>query len=193
MSKILGSMLLGRGSPIVVNDAFTDTNGVALSAHTIAPTNKPATAWTIASGTWTIQGNQASNTGGNPAKVTLDGNKANGTVSVNIILAGGDFAGIMFRGTDAVNYYSATINASDGKLSLYDGSPLGGTLIQQAAAGVSAGPTYLMTVTMSGNDFSVLCNGTTVSGNNATRNTATICGLMEWGNGSTFDDFKISA
>jgi len=69
-AKVFSSPIASPGavaaSKLLISDTFTDTNGVLLSNHTIAPTNTPAATWTYQAhpslpGTFDIQNNVVNN------------------------------------------------------------------------------------------------------------------------------------
>jgi len=83
-------------SQAVANDAFTDTNGVALTAHTMPLGN----GWTSAGAQWEIQSNEARDSGtGSGVQVITELNKSDKLIITGKIMvnAAGDESRISFR------------------------------------------------------------------------------------------------
>jgi hypothetical protein len=95
------------GPTTLISDTFTDANDTVLASHTIAPTNTPATSWTVeAGGTISIQSNKAfSDTA---SKCVCDPADADVTLSavMQMTSIGANSAiGIVARYTDIDNHW----------------------------------------------------------------------------------------
>jgi hypothetical protein len=89
---------------VLIHDAFTDTNGVNLSAHVAAPINDPGNSWVALGGSLTIQGNSATGTT-SVAKYSIDSlhGDCSAAVTVNLPVSGNESSGLYVRATDANN------------------------------------------------------------------------------------------
>lgn len=156
--RALNYVLLGSGaaaaSPTLILDQFTDTNGTALSSHTIAPTNTPATSWTLVAGTWQIQSNKAKVTtasGGQDIAV-VDAGMANVTVTVTIVVDAE--SGIIANYQDSTHYFLArfTPAATNADLLINDG---GISVLATSSIPIVGGNTYVAKVVTSGDNLKV--------------------------------------
>jgi lysophospholipase L1-like esterase len=99
--------IVPSGPTPLVFDQFAGANGDAITAHTIAPTNTPATAWTNYTNTHTIQDNAARpGTNGTFNTSMCNPGVADGIFAV--VLNGSDtanHAGVVARGTDGNNHW----------------------------------------------------------------------------------------
>lgn len=145
----------------LINDAFTDTNGVHVHDHVIAPTNGPATAWTEGTGNLTIQTNQADNAAWVLTPAVLDAGVANVTITAKITQWGSTQAGIICRYTDANNYIWCWRNGSSGAMVIVRREGGANTTIGQVAG------------TADTQVYKVVCIGTTISFSDASGNTVT--------------------
>lgn len=96
----------------LILDQFTDTNGVNIQDHTIAPTNIPATSWVVtgasANDRAEIQSNQLACKFGAQFVVVADAGQADVTISVDTIVksaSGSIVVGIVARYVDSDNYW----------------------------------------------------------------------------------------
>ena len=195
----LGPLGMKRGSaaaagPLIL-DQFTDTNGTSLSAHTIAPTNTPATAWTIRQGTFTIQSNRAQASTGFSDFVTLQAGIADGTFSVIVIptadsLTNGVDQGIILRQTDTSNYVEVVIQGNSFRAFEVSG---GFTLKDSEAVAITAGVSYTIEVIVSGSSYTATLNGGSALSFTSTKNQTTVRHGLNGSNSTQFDDFTISA
>jgi len=191
----------GVEAPIVlILDQFTDTDAVKVSAHTISPTNVPATAWSYVGGALDylkIYSNKARSQAGSYLTVDkLDAGIADCIISVDMVCGGdGGWCGISFRVTDINNYWYAVVSkiAATYYLRIYEVTD-GAAAVMRAGASPVFGDadTVTMTVTLAGNSISVTMAGTTISYTSAVRNTVTAHGLYVTGSVATLDNFKIT-
>lgn len=87
----------------LLNKTFTAANGTALMTHDAA--------WTVQSGTWTIQSNRAAASGGVDRVAVIEG-AADGEIEVDLIIPGSYttlLAGLVFRHENVQNYGFARI------------------------------------------------------------------------------------
>lgn len=150
---------------LVVNDAFTDSNGTSLASHTIAPTNTPPTAWTEQVGAWTISSNAATvaASAGGDNILWLDAGVADVVFEALITLAPSTCAnvGIMFNYQDASNYWLAGLfrDGSLDTLEIY--KRVSGTytqVYQDSSAGLTLGSTVTLRMVTNGDAIEVLVN-----------------------------------
>jgi hypothetical protein len=163
----LGGMTTTPSGPtVLILDQFTDTDGTLFSAHTIAPTNTPGTAWTNYSGALTLE--IASNrvaipaAGGNGRRLyAVNSGVSNGVCSFDIVVGAAsrmDAFGVL-RLSNATNYFLLGVENGDGgvgsyKLVLY--SVEAGVITQRAITNIAnvSNTTQAITATMSGNSIS---------------------------------------
>lgn len=149
------------GTTTIILDQFTDTNGTAIASHTIAPINKPATAWTAGTGTWDIQSNTAGTTGNTArAHATLDTGKANYTITDTIVPGATDVAfGIVFRYLNGLNYWRFFLNDTADTYSLEKYETGGSSIEATGAITVTPGDTYIIKVVANGPNVICFVNG----------------------------------
>ena len=144
----------------LIDDAFSDTNGTALSAHTIAPTNTPGTSWTVSGATWTIQSNALALTQNSAAQqvALCDAGQSDVTVQATFAVGGTEYAAIVARAADISNLLLAEGRPSDSHVYLTVVSG-GSTINQYSAAHVWANGD-VVTLACSGTTVKVSVNGT---------------------------------
>jgi hypothetical protein len=122
---------------LLVSDDFTGTNGTRLNAHTIAPTNTPATAWTEAVGTWTITGNAAIVAASASAdhRLVCDPGVADVWIQARMHTAASDTisAGIIFNYQDASNFWLLHCARSGGSRTMQIFKCIGGSFTELAS------------------------------------------------------------
>lgn len=94
----------GSAGVIVMQDDFTDTNGVLIQDHAIAPINTVQSQWSLVSGGIDIQTNQANCTAapaGPTAQAVFQGRSADGQYTA---AGASGQAGVMLRWTDTQNF-----------------------------------------------------------------------------------------
>jgi hypothetical protein len=156
----LPAEILAGATPVVralgatlAQDSFTDTNGVALTAHTA----ESGGAWTNILGTWTVQSNRAScaaSVGSNMITQALG--TANAECSVDIITPA-SFptttvrAGICVRYVDSSNYLFVRLYKDSGTSEIeinetVSGSGIVSHKVDLTAAGVAVATTYTLKI-----------------------------------------------
>lgn len=190
---------VGGGGGVLVLDNFTDTNATALSAHSIAPTNTPATSWTNDEGTLEIQSNKArpsADTGVRSSSV----NAAVADCTITVVVRRGNLGdgGIKFRQQDSANYWIADFLSSTNTFKLYEKNA--GTYTERASTAITftVNTDYTMQVVLSGNSIIATLNGgDTISFTSSSFASQTKHGL--WvslgsdGTDFTWDSFKIES
>ena len=213
MLRRLGLQLLAMAGKVgavpsayLIDDAFADTNGVSLDAHTISPTNTPGTSWTERVGNWDIQSNRASAEG---AATTREYSTVASGVSdctLDVIVGFGSAAGatqeagFISRFSDATHYWLLRLNIdSSPAVNIYEND--GGFALRASTAATLAHSTDY--------DFqaihaaqSITCTvdgGSQAQYNSASFNeTATVHGIDSYATDvqttvNRFDDFRITA
>lgn len=186
------------GGVVLILDQFTDADSTSLDAHTIAPTNTPATAWTEQTGNWQITGNQAC-----VAVAALNGlatcnpGVADCALSASVKVTAGATtsrdAGIAARYSNTSNYWTIGINATDGAFRITERN--GGTDSVRATVSltISASAEYTIAVTLSGATISATLDGANpISYASATLNqTSTIHGIRARATTDRVDNFRV--
>lgn len=106
-------------STVIVNDTFTDTNGTLLNAHAISPTNTLGATWIESTGNWTIQSDKANNNTWVRTFGLVETGLANVKITASILTQNGSLNGLIFRYSDASNYWELRRNGSTKALSIY--------------------------------------------------------------------------
>src|SRR5438105_5049422 len=124
---LLGAGGAGGGPVVKLKDVFTDTNGTALTAHTM----DVGPGWSVSGGTWSITGNKAYQTATTDYVLAhADAGIADGTLTVALNPNNAAFQfGAVVRLTDANNCWYVRWH-SDGYLDLQEVN--GGTVTQRA-------------------------------------------------------------
>jgi hypothetical protein len=180
-------------------DRFTDADGTGLAAHAM----NVGAGWTVQSGTWSVQGNQANKTNAIAAVefVTADAGAADVTAQADVTLGTGWTLGLTVRFQDTSNNYHLVLGGSGAqKVDLYEVN--GGSLVQRASATASStlagGNTYTLAALCAGSSITASLNGTQqFSYGSASFNASqTRFGLACYYDGSsfqsnTFDNFQV--
>jgi hypothetical protein len=202
MAKQLATLGVGgqgaAGSTTELYDQFIDTNGTALTAHTmdIGP------GWTSLVGTWQINAsNQATQTAAGTGYKSVDSDSTKSDVTVTCDLttaAGGTYApGILARVQDGSNWLSGFID-SDGHLYIHELNAGTDTIRASVAFTSASGNTYTVKLVCSGTNLTFSQGATSCSyGSESFLQTATKCGLTEFTgfgyvNGNLFKNFKVT-
>lgn len=182
----------GAAHPTLIYDTFTDSDGVALPSHTIAPTNTPATSWSAQSGTATISSNRAISSS-SPAIYTVNAGQFNVTVSLTGNLQGpGGSIGVVLRWTNSSNFWFVRFTGTG--FGIFEVN--GGTQTQRASTSVSllAGTDYPLVVVASGTSITATVNGgNQISYNNATLNQTVTTHGLRFSLNDVVDNFRVSA
>ncbi len=178
------------GSPtVLLKDTFTDADGTNLTAHTM----DVGPGWTVYAGSWDIRGDKTeitSSTGGNAA--AADAGHSDATVQADVT-PGNNSCGILFRLTDANNYWWAESDNNAQAFRLVEWNA--GSVINrgQVAVTLNGGTTYTVQAVLSGSTITVtLDGGNMITYSSATFNqTATKHGLWSFEQtGDTHDNFQ---
>lgn len=188
--------VLFTGAVTLLSDTFTDTNGTGLAAHTIAPINSPATSWTEAINNFEITSNRALVVVDTQTLAFLETGISNGTVSAVANGAAGQVLGIIFRYTDANNYFVLQIDVTGDTLRLYENASASLTLRDSEAVTIAAATDYTLRAVFNGTSITGTVNGgSTVTYTSSANQTATKCGIRHTGDGTgtnVFDDFTVT-
>lgn len=204
-------MMMGCGTAVAgvpvtdILDNFTDTDGVSLSAHTIAPNNVTATSWVNDTGTVEILSNKASTdaTVTNWCRATCNWSSANGTVEgsyTNTLATPDPYAGLIGRCVDATRQNFWLLGQGSGTRWMLWEHSTGETFTQRAQSGattITEDVTYDLKMVFNGNDIECFVNGVSViTYTSTTYNTATRFGVNFYDAApynQTFDSFRVSA
>lgn len=189
MKKGAGGAVAGPTTRIL--DLFADADGTLLTAHTIAPTNTPATSWSNLSGTVEILSNRASckTAPGNSCLVTVASGVADCVITA-VLNLNANFGGLIVRATDASHCWLITRDSGD--LAIYKLNGASVTRPAGTAVGWTNGIDYVMEVTLAGSVISVTLDGAhLISTTDSFNATATIHGLYFDTAASVADSFQI--
>lgn len=169
------------------SDTFHDTNGTNLTAHTM----NSGLGWGITSGTWTINSNvlkQTVNDGTN-REAYSDAQAANvtNTLVATTPSTGQYWLGAVIRFIDDNNYWRCGLDTAGPVLYLQEDT--GGTRTTRASTSASVtapNNTSITTVlAASGNSITVTSSaGGSLSFSSSSHNTATLCGITAYDDGS---------
>lgn len=184
-------------SPILIEDSFTDSDGTALSAHTIAPTNIPATIWTIISGTWVINSNKAQKTATDATHemATVDAGVSDCLCEQNLTLPASGYGATGYRISNATNGWLYQLDITGDIVALFEQNA--GTYTQRASQGgvvLTGGATYAIAATLNGASITITIDGgNSINYASATHNqTTTKHGLWAYSTTPSMDTFKVS-
>lgn len=182
---------------VLVEDSFTDSNGTSLSAHTIAPTNTPATSWNVSAGTYSITDNQAVPATSGTSHAHVDAGVADCTIELKVLVGASvsTESGIMFRYQDANNFWVIDADYSNQQLNIWDRTSGTYNLRAFTPLTLTLGVQYNLKVVLSGNDITATINeGSETTFNSAVGASRTKHGVwaITAAIGTKHDDFKIS-
>lgn len=127
LGQVAGGGNGGGGPTTLIEDAFTDTDTTALSAHAIAPTNTPSTSWanikiltSASAANNTISSNQALLSIGQTGAV-VDAGEADVTVTVDWIPQSGNNRGrLIGRYSSDGNMWYVAMNEFGDDIAIYE-------------------------------------------------------------------------
>jgi predicted outer membrane repeat protein len=189
-----GSSAAAAGPTTLILDNFNDANSTALTSHTIAPTNTPATSWSALELTYEIQSNRAQNSGGAIASTYCDSAAADGTITSIVRRSGAVDCALAFRITDANNYWLADLQAA-GAFKLFNKAAGSYNEIATTAVTFTDATDYTIKVILNGTSIKVYVDDANeLSTTSAVRQTETKHGLWKAGAGGAgiFDDFTVT-
>lgn len=178
----------------LLSDTFTDTNGTALTSHTM----DVGGGWTAGTGTFQVQSNAAKKTASSGIHdgVWADAGQADVSLSVDITwqALGDRSLGAALRVTDGTNRWEAYYYAGTDKIQLDEVTTGSNTTRASASAvGIASGNTYSLTASTSGTSLSVSLNGKTASYTSSSYQTNTKFGLLDYNDTvSSFDNFLVT-
>lgn len=191
---------------VIIEDAFTDSDATALTAHTIAPTNTPSATWTkLETAAAVIVSNKAQpSTYGVLTCDIVDSGKADCVIEADFQIGGTDqtnnLISIVFRATDNNNRWSFIMTKTGLSISERTSST-NTTRATDAGYSYSALGSYHFKVTLAGNSITCEVSGdysATLTYSSSVRNTATKHGVRMITDGGTTtgisktDNFKVS-
>ncbi len=172
-------------------DHFTDTNAVALDAHTM----DTGSGWTVHEGTLDIQTNRAQSEASAGNRATADAGVADGVVKVTAQINNSDFTyGLVVRQSTSNNFWLCTNEGGTQIIaSVVNGSK--SDLATQAVARADD-TDYVHKVTLNGNTITYQIDANTaLSVTSSFNNTATRHGIMGYVGASSiharFEDFSV--
>jgi len=188
----LSGVISPVGPTTLVLDQFTDADTTALSAHTIAPTNTPATAWlaNMGVGIPTIVGNAVQMVGvAIYTGATVDSGVVNMTMTQTARRDGVNDFWAVFRQSDAVNNFFSQLEPTNFNIYTYIGGAL--TLRANAAYTWANGATVTITVSDDGALVTAsLSTGEILTYSSNSLNTNTRQGF--YGQQTTLDNFQVT-
>ena len=181
----------GGGSSVLLQDTFIDTNGTNLSTHTM--TVGPG--WTLNSGSWDIQSNQANTTGVEPANpawvATADSGYSDTTASLQaqLITPGFNSIGLIFRFQNNSNFWSALITQAN-KFRIYETNATVFTVRAEADVTIDPEIMYTIQVVTVGTSITATMDGAnSINFTSSFLQTQTKMGMRGGGNGEAGDRF----
>lgn len=186
---------------LLIHDEFTDTNGILLPDHTIAPLNTPGNPWVNVNLTNQIQSNQASFSSSGPTYTVVDTGVANARITLVHTRTGGALAncsGIVFR-TDVYTsgrLWKAGLNHSTGYLQIMEYN----TARAEAVYITTNAYVYFLDCTVNGQTVTLRATRISPSGGSdvtieyksaSANQSCTKHGLSGKATNNTADDFKV--
>ncbi len=185
----------GPGIVTLILDQFTDTNGTALASHTIAPTNTPATSWTVDVGTFDVTSNEGRCTAavGFNAMAVVDAGVTDCTVTSKI--KAGSSGGVLVRYQDATHYWRIGFSTFSNPDSFFITEYNAGNTTRASTTGVgnlSGSTFYTLSIVLLGTSITATLDG----GNSITYSSSLFQAATKHGvhgdSAFTFDDFTIT-
>lgn len=185
-----GSLLLKNvaQAQVYLEDTFTDANGTSLAAHT----PETGSAWTIETGTSTINSNKLTNPNTTNAVVVNNIGSANGIMTAELEFTASNSTSIMMRRVDTNN--RITVNWSDlGKMLLAE--TIAGTstvLAEDTNVPQTTGVKHTVRIEANAGDLKVYLNGTLKLTGTTTHTTGTNVAIS-YPDRAKFDYVKVTA
>lgn len=201
MLRHLNASPLKRYSSVLIEDAFTDTNGTSLDAHVIAPTNPLGLSWVEQVNNWSISSNKAVEvTGVSRCIATVNVAKANCTITVkaNSRASGApttNDCGIAARYTNTNNYWQIGINDNVNIFRIVERNAATETSRASVAKTITGGTEYTLVAVLNGTTITATIDGADeISyGSAALNQSTTVHGMKAYMDSptDTLDNFKI--
>lgn len=176
-------------------DLFTGADTTALTSHT-PNTDISGNGWSNINGTFTILSNRArSATGGSPlfSLATMDVGKADVSIRCIVNTPGAGYSGVIFRLTDANNFWAALINAGTDNLYLFEYAS-GFTQRGIASVAINTDTDYTIDVVCTGTSISVkLDSANEITYTSSANQTATKHGIRGDDVARLFDNFQVGS
>jgi hypothetical protein len=182
----------------ILEDTFTAADNTSLDAHTIAPINRPATAWTERNGDWKIVGNEAKLAVGLQAAIaTCDPGIADCILECSVkndnTKTGSTYDdGIVARYADASHLWQISISKSGNAFRIVETDT---TVTTRASAVISITATYYtIKATLAGQSITATLDGANpLSYASAALNqTVTVHGIRGYATTDAIDSFKVT-
>jgi hypothetical protein len=197
VAAVRGKNTLVAGATTLILDQFTDTNGTALSSHTIAPTNTPATSWTNGLNSLEIQSNKAVGVTSSDDNIELcDSGQSDVTASVIVnstVVAGG---GPVVRASDGSNMWLAYLASVFNSIRLFEINAA--SFVERATASqtVTSGVDYTQRLAASGTSLvASVDGGASCNYSSSFNQSATKVGIHAYnlaGTSPTLDTFTVT-
>lgn len=198
-----GAIATSPGASVLILDAFTDTDSTSLDAHTIAPTNTPATSWALIK-LVTTAGAAAARVTSNQAEVTVnstgavvDAGVADCTITADWTpqAAQNNRGRLVFRYSADGSEWFAYMNEPGSKYELYEYDT--DTLTQRGTVDFTFvdGTTYAIKVVLSGAGMELFVDAVSkITFSSALFETETQHGIgFNTGHSGLFDNFKVTS
>lgn len=193
------ALLGGGGNALLFHDAFADTTGVDLSAHTPGPVNPNVWAWTNAqegAPVAEVRGNAAGASGdasSNRAFATLNTGRSDLLLQAVINLPSGNAAGIVARWTDINNHWLLLlIQGAPGTLRLTERTTGTYTTRVEVTPTIAVGTNYTISLALNGSDFTAYLDGVQQFTHTSTAKQAEVRHGLRVNNTDTLvDDYRV--
>lgn len=172
----------------LVDDTFTDTNGTNITAHTIAPTNTPATSWTVGKGTADIQSNTMNVTALTSAYYVAAVNAAVADCTVQATANSTGSWGPVGRYGSGTSFWGVYVVMGGGTMYLVEDN----ATIRATAAGTTISTNDVVKLIMSGTSLTAWHSSGSCNYTSSAKQANTSHGVYGETVGRRFDNFKIT-
>jgi hypothetical protein len=183
-APVFGPLTAAGGPTTLIYDTFTDSDGVHLHDHIIAPTNIPSTSWTDALGTMIISSNKAT---GVASRALVNPGVSDFRLDCDYLVI--HISALFFRWLNVNNrwYLRMDVGAT---WKLYEVT--GGVETLRASCAIPSN-SGTITIQCSASTINIYYNNTLqLSYTSTAQQTNTILGLYSNIIGNTFDNFKVT-
>lgn len=200
------SRVAAAGITTLILDEFTDANGTALTSHTIAPTNVPATSWSqvniFGTPSIQIQSNLATliyvTDSNSFAIANLNAGVANVVITATVTTAAigrNEPQGVIGRYNTSSSFWTFGVSTNLDKIQIMEQTA---TERASAAKTIANSASYNLTITMNGDVLTLDVDGTSCTYTSSTNNTKTVHGAYFYARntgsyaGTKIDNFQVT-
>lgn len=174
----------------IILDDFIDSNGTLVTAHTISPTNTPATSWSLDSGTsMVIQSNKAQLNAASAIMVVNSGTTEHTVTATYNQLSGSIGGGLFARYFDVNNYWRNNILST--AMQLIERTAAVSVVRVSLSKTHNAATNYNLLLSAIGTTITANSDSDSINYTSSVHNNRTKVGMLAFSTNATLDTFRV--